>query len=442
MDFDERTENQAASASPEPNRTGQTGRTEIGRAETGPDAERVTPYGRKAVFAATLGYAMDGFDLQILAFALPAITLSLGLSTTEAGLLATITLVGTVAGAMIFGSLADRYGRIRILTYSIVLFAVFTALTALSQGFLEMAIFRFIAGAGIGGEFGIGMALAAEAFPALKRARATSMVGVGFQLGVLLAAIISAPVITLWGWRGLFIIGILPAFVAAIFRARLHEPEAFLKQKAAAARAKPPNPFRLLVADRKVAKISLGIVIICSVQNFGYYGIMTWLPTYLSQQIGLSLAASATWTAVTIGGMIFGILLFGQLADRIGRRRAFWIFQAGACLALFGYSQLTAPLAVLAGGAVMGIFANGMLGGYGAIIAENYPTAARATAQNVLFGIGRGVGGLAPLVVALLASSLGFATALSFFALIYIVDMVAMLLIPERRAEALDTHPQ
>ncbi|MHA6615953.1 MFS transporter [Pseudonocardia sp. DLS-67] len=408
-------------------------------APSGVDAERVTPYGRKAVFAATLGYAMDGFDLQILGFALPAITLSLGLSTTEAGWLATITLIGTVAGAMVFGTLADKYGRVKMLTYSIVLFAVFTALTALSQGFVEMAIFRFIAGTGIGGEFGIGMALAAEAFPALKRARATSVVGVGFQLGVLFAAIISAPVITFWGWRGLFVIGIFPAVIAAVFRSRLHEPEAFVRQKAAAAVTKQPNPFRLLVADRRTARTSLGIVIICSIQNFGYYGIMTWLPTYLSKQIGLSLTASATWTAVTIGGMIFGILLFGQLADRIGRRRAFWIFQAGACLALFGYAQLTAPLAVLAGGAVMGIFANGMLGGYGAIIAESYPTAARATAQNVLFGIGRGVGGFAPIVVALLAASTGFATALSFLALIYIVDMAAMFLIPERAAEELDT---
>jgi MFS family permease len=165
---------------------------------------------------------------------------------------------------------------------------------------------------------------------------------------------------------------------------------------------------------------------------------MTWLPTYLSTQIGLSLTKSAAWTAVTIAGMIFGILVFGELADRIGRRPAFWIFQAGACLSLFGYSQLTAPLAVLVGGAVMGIFANGMLGGYGAIIAESYPTAARATAQNVLFGIGRGVGGLAPLVVALLAGAHGFASALGFLALIYIVDMFAMLLIPERRAKALD----
>jgi benzoate transport len=407
------------------------------------DNQRVSGYGRKAVFAATLGYAMDGFDLQIIGFALPAITLSLALSTTEAGALATITLFGTLAGALVFGGLADKYGRVRVLTYSIVLFAVFTALTAVSQGFAEMAVFRFIAGVGIGGEYGIGMALAAESFPALKRARATSVVGVGYQLGVLLAAVISAPVITLWGWRGLFLIGIVPAFVAVVFRARLHEPEAFVKHQEAVARQgadapKRQNSYALLFSDRSMRRTSLGIMIICSIQNFGYYGIMTWLPTYLSKQIGLSVTKSAAWTAVTIGGMIVGIMVFGHLADRIGRRRSFWIFQAGAFLSLVGYSQLTAPLAVLLGGAVMGVFANGMLGGYGAIIAENYPTAARATAQNVLFGIGRGVGGLAPLVVALLAGWRGFATALSFLALIYIVDMFAMLLIPERRAQPLD----
>lgn len=402
--------------------------------------EQVTSYGRKAVLGATLGYAMDGYDLQILGFALPAITVSLGLSTTQAGLLATITLIGTVTGALFFGALADRFGRVKILTYSILLFAIFTALTALSTGIVEMSVFRFIAGMGIGGEFGIGMALAAESFPALKRARATSMVGVGFQLGVLLAAIISAPVITWWGWQGLFIIGIFPAIFAVIFRLRLPEPEAFVKHREAAkTRKRPQNPYALLVTDRKTRRASLGIVIICSIQNFGYYGILTWLPTYLSEQLGLSLTNSGLWTAVTVVGMIVGILIFGQLADRIGRRRAFWIFQAGACLSLFGYSQLTSPVAVLIGGAVMGIFANGMLGGYGAIIAENYPTAARATAQNVLFGIGRGVGGLAPLIVALMANSLGFAGALAFLALIYIVDMLAMLLIPEKRTESLDT---
>ncbi|MCR3722099.1 MULTISPECIES: MFS transporter [Prauserella salsuginis group] len=417
------------------------GRTVGDNPDTTADGEptEVTPYGRKAVFGATIGYAMDGYDLQILGFALPAITMSLGLSDTEGGLLATITLIGTVTGAMFFGALADRFGRVRILTYSILLFAIFTGLTALSQGFTELAIFRFIAGMGIGGEFGIGMALAAEAFPAIKRARATSWVGVGFQLGVLLAAFLSAPVISLWGWQGLFIIGIFPAVVAIVLRLRLAEPDAFVKQRAKVeAGEKQKNPYRLLVADAKTTRTSIGIVIICSIQNFGYYGILTWLPTYLSGQLGLSMTNSGLWTAVTVLGMIAGIMIFGHLADRIGRRYAFWIFQAGAFVSLFVYSQLTSPLAVLIGGAVMGVFANGMLGGYGAVIAENYPTAARATAQNVLFGIGRGVGGFAPLVVALVAGWQGFAAALGFLALIYIVDMLAMLLIPDRRGQQLD----
>ncbi|WP_324264162.1 MFS transporter [Saccharopolyspora mangrovi] len=202
----------------------------------------------------------------------------------------------------------------------------------------------------------------------------------------------------------------------------------------------------VVVVDDDVVSAGPGAVLgseslpegICSVQNFGYYGILTWLPTYLTQQLGLSTTNSGLWTAVTVLGMIAGIMIFGQLADRIGRRRSFWIFQAGAFISLFAYSQLTSPMAVLIGGAVMGVFANGMLGGYGAIIAENYPTVARATAQNVLFGIGRGVGGFAPLVVALVAGWQGFGAALGFLALIYIVDMVAMLLIPERGGKRLD----
>jgi MFS family permease len=166
---------------------------------------------------------------------------------------------------------------------------------------------------------------------------------------------------------------------------------------------------------------------------------MIWLPNYLSSSLGFSLTRSALWTSVTILGMGFGIFLFGQLADRIGRRPIFLAFQAGAFVMVLAYSQLASPTALLVGGAIMGIFVNGMLGGYGTLLAELYPTEARATAQNVLFNIGRAVGGLGPLVVGGLASAYGFSAAIALLATIYLLDIAATsLLIPERKGAALE----
>ena len=152
----------------------------------------------------------------------------------------------------------------------------------------------------------------------------------------------------------------------------------------------------------------------------------------------LGVTKGSLWTAVTVVGMLAGILIFGQVADRLGRRPAFWIFQAGAIVTILAYSQFTDPTALLAGGFFMGAFANGMLGGHGALLAELYPTAIRATAQNVIFNIGRAVGGLAPVVIALLAGHLGFGFALALLPIIYLIQFLAMFLIPERRGHSLD----
>jgi MFS family permease len=137
--------------------------------------------------------------------------------------------------------------------------------------------------------------------------------------------------------------------------------------------------------------------------------------------------------------MAFGIWLFGQLADRFGRRPIFFLYQAGAALSVVAYSQLTDPTALLIGGAIMGLFVNGMLGGYGALISELYPTEARATAQNVLFNLGRAVGGFGPLVVGTLAAQYSFQLTIALLASIYLVDILATaFLIPERKGVPLE----
>ncbi|MCE4061596.1 MFS transporter [Pandoraea sputorum] len=392
-------------------------------------------YANRALWASAIGYAMDGFDLLILGFILPAIAADLALSSAQSGALVTWTLIGAVVGGIVFGMLSDRYGRVRVLSWTILLFAVFTGLCSLAQGYWDLLAYRTIAGIGLGGEFGIGMALAAEACAPERRARASSFVGLGWQAGVLAAALLTPLLLPVIGWRGMFAVGLLPAVVSFVMRRTLGEPEMFLAQQQ---QPREHAPLKLLVKDCATTRASLGVAILCSVQNFGYYGLMIWMPSYLSKTFGYSLTKSAMWTAVTVLGMAFGIWLFGRLADRFGRRPTFIGYQIGAVVMVFVYAQLQSQFALLIGGAVMGMFVNGMIGGYGALISELYPTAARATAQNVLFNIGRAVGGFGPLTVGALAAAYSFKMALVFLAGIYVLDILATLfLIPERRGEAL-----
>jgi MFS family permease len=389
----------------------------------------------KALAGSALGYAMDGFDLLILGFMLRTIASDLHLSQAQSASLVTATLIGAVIGGIGFGMLSDRLGRVRILTWTIVVFAVFTGLCAFSQGYWDLLIYRTLAGVGLGGEFGIGMALVAEAWPASKRARASSYVGLGWQTGVLVAAIATPLLLPVIGWRGMFALGVFPAVAAYFIRASLHEPEVFVEKSKDHPKE---SALHLLVKDSETAKLSLGMIILCSVQNFGYYGVMIWLPNYLSTRFGFALTQSATWTCVTLAGMALGIFMFGHIADRIGRRPAFFSYMLGAAVMVLIYSRLTDPYQLLVVGAIMGFFVNGMLGGYGALISELFPTAARATAQNVLFNIGRGVGGFGPVVVGAIAAAYSFETAIALLATLYILDILAMwLLIPERRGAQL-----
>ena len=253
---------------------------------------------------------------------------------------------------------------------------------------------------------------------------------------MLCAALVTPLLLPSIGWRGMFIVGLLPGVVAFAVRWYVGEPKIFTDR---AAKPRSMAPLKMLVKDAATSKVSLGMFILCAVQNFGYYGVMIWLPSYLSTRFGFGLTQSALWTAVTICGMAFGIWMFGVFADKVGRRPALLTFQAGAFVMVLIYSQLTDANALLIGGAIMGMFVNGMLGGYGALLSELYPTEARATAENVLFNLGRGVGGFGPVVVGALVVSYSFTVAIALLATIYLLDIVATLfLIPEKKGQPLE----
>ena len=399
-------------------------------------ADDMRHYAGLAVFSSAVGHALDGLDLMILGFAMSGIMASFDVDRTTAGTLTTVTLAGAFLGGLAFGRMADRYGRIRVLTYSVIFFGVFTLLSAFAPNFAVMALFRFLAGVGIGAEFGIGMAIASEAAKPEHRAKATSGVGLGFQVGVLAASLLSAPIIASFGWRGLFAVGIVPAFVAIAIRAFVPEPPLYLRSRG---NDETHGSLRLLFSTPERVRYSIAVIVLCAVQNCGYFGIMTWLPSYLNTELDLSLTSTGVWTAVTVVGMMLGISVFGFLADRLGRRPAFWIFQIGAALMVILYSRLTDPTALLVGGFFMGMFANGMIGGYGALISELYPTSLRATAQTALYNTGRFIGGgLGPVVIAAVAQTHGFPFAIGTISLIYALAFATMFLVPDRKGAALE----
>ena len=399
------------------------------------ESEKPTVAAWRALAAACVGYAVDGFDLLLPGFMLEPIAASLGVDRVAASGLVTWTLVGAIVGGVLFGLLGDSYGRVRALGWSIIVFAVFTGLCALARDYRELALYRAISGLGLGGEFGLGMALVAETWPPAWRARACSYVGVGWQFGALGATILVPVLLPQIGWRGVFLLGAVPAIFAFFVRRALPEPEIF--------HASPPGrnlvqTLGTLVATNDGRRTTVGMAILCAVQNLGYYGFMVWLPTHLSTDLGYSLTRSSIWTACTVVGMIAGALAFGAAADRFGRRPAFLVYQASACIALLFYARLHDPFPLLVAGAIVGFFVNGMIGGYGALLAELYPTEARATAENVLFNLGRGVGGLGPMIIGTLATQFSFGAALAFLAMLYVIDMIATIfLIPEKRGAPL-----
>ncbi|RAS75697.1 MFS transporter [Priestia endophytica] len=391
-------------------------------------------YRNKTVVASVAGLTLEGMDIMFISFAMSMIVADFNIDLATGGFISSITNIGMLIGGIIFGILADRFGRVRIFTYTIILFAIGTALTGLAANIEQVYLFRFIAGLGAGGEYGIGMALVAEAWPKNKQGRASSYVSVGAQFGVILAALLSAIILPTLGWRALFIVGVLPVIFAFIVRKNLSEsPEwmAAMKKEKVVGKPKKVNLLQLFDTPR-TAITTITLVVMATVQIAGYNGLMIWLPSMLQQSQGLSVSSSALWTISTAVGMIVGMLTFGQFMDRFGAKRAFGVFLLASASAVFLYSYAEGGAGVLIGGAIVGFFSNGMFAGYGALISSYYPVHIRSTATNTIFNFGRAIGGLSPILVGYILQSYDMTVAMTYLAALYCLSLAFMLTLKKR----------
>jgi MFS family permease len=386
-------------------------------------------YRKKTVVASVAGLTLEGMDIMFISFAMSMIIAEFNIDLATGGLISSITNIGMLIGGVVFGILADKYGRVKIFTYTILLFAIGTALTGLATNMTQVYIYRFIAGIGAGGEYGIGMALVAEAWPKDKQGRASSYVSVGAQYGVILAALLSAIILPILGWRALFFVGVIPVIFAFIVRKNLNEsPEWLATQKENKLKSKKEKGKLIqLFETPRVTMTTIALAIMATVQIAGYNGLMIWLPSMLQQSQGLSVSSSALWTISTAIGMIIGMLTFGQFMDRFGAKRAFGIFLLASACAVFLYSYATGSVGVLLGGAIVGFFSNGMFAGYGALISSFYPVQIRSTATNTIFNFGRAIGGLSPILVGYILQSYDMTMVMIYLAILYCISFIVML---------------
>lgn len=393
-------------------------------------------YQKKTVVASVAGLTLEGMDIMFISFAMSMIISEFNIDMAAGGLISSITNIGMLLGGIIFGILADKFGRVKIFTYTILLFAVGTALTAFATNIEQVYLYRFIAGLGAGGEYGIGMALVAEAWPKNKQGRASSYVSVGAQYGVILAALLSAMILPTLGWRALFFVGVVPVIFAFIIRKNLDESPEWLatqkKQKVATQTGKAK--LAQLFASPRITMTTIGLAIMATVQIAGYNGLMIWLPSMLQQSQGLSVSSSALWTISTAVGMIIGMLTFGQFMDRFGAKRAYGIFLLASACAVFLYSFATGSVGLLIGGAIVGFFSNGMFAGYGALISSFYSVEVRSTATNTIFNFGRALGGLSPILVGWLLQSYDMTMAMLYLAALYCISFGVMLTLKQKQS--------
>ena len=394
-----------------------------------------TPEGRRALIAAALGWMLDSFDVMLYALLLASIIPDLQLSKETAGLLGSITLLASAAGGVAFGVFADRFGRLRALMASVLIYSIFTAACGLAQNVTQLAIFRVLLGIGMGGEWASGAALVSETWSDEHRGKALGLMQSAWAIGYGAAALVTMVVLPRWGWRAVFFVGILPAFLTLWVRARVEEPKLWRE------RSQAPAPLRELFGPRYLP-LTLPLTIMNAFTLFGWWGYNLWLPGYLSLPqssggMGFSPKTMSAFIAAMQVGMWFGYVTFGFVSDAIGRKRTYVFYTVTAAALILVYISVRVPLALLLLGPLVAFFATGFFSGFGAVTAEIYPTAIRATAQGFTYNVGRVASAFAPFLVGSLAQTRGFQAALSVTAAAFLLAAVTWLWIPETRGRRL-----
>jgi MFS family permease len=410
-------------------------------------AERPTRTHYRILLMSWAGWVFDFYDLILYTFLLIPIGIELHLDNVELSYVLGASLAASAIGGVIFGVLSDRFGRKRVLEWTILTYSVGTFLSGLASSLLPLMVFRFITGLGVGGEWATGQTYVGETFPARMRGRYGAFMQTGAPIGIALASVVGGFLAPEIGWRFAFFVSTLPALLVVFIRRRLPESDVWLEHRRLSAEGRTPaadHPFeKLLTLFRKsYRKLFLLSLVLAVFDMSAYWFTYSWLPGYLHQERQFSMAKSAIWMLVTQCGGFLGYATFGMVADRLGRRPAYSIYSVIMAVGLMMITLFWNVIAQFPGVVLCFMFlvgfGTGMFGGYGPLFSELFPTTIRNTAMGSAFNLARGVQFFTPVAIAAIAQSYGLAGGISLAAVFALLTGAWIWLFPETKGRALE----
>lgn len=417
----------------------------------------------KAFYAAFLGWTLDAMDLLLFAFAVGSIGKVFNLSETWVGALFSVTLFSSAFGGALFGIVSDYIGRVRALTYTILLYSAFTGLSAFAPNIGFLLVCRLILGLGMGGEWASGEVLVAEKWPKEHRGKVIGMVQSGWGIGYIFAAILATLIIPFFkagqtytipllnisldgldlGWRVLFFVGVAPAFLVFYIRRHLDEPAVWKKTselRKAGKLSEKGQGFTLgQIFGADLIRYTITASLLTSLCMIAYWGLYFWLPQFLASDKGVGLNTKGFIWIIPINiGAFIGCNTFGFISDKFGRRPVFVGYLLVMAVLVWFFGHATTLKEVLILGPFIGFFGTGFYSGFGAIFSEIFPTRARGTAQGFCYNVGRGVSAVAPPLIGFLVDKYGFAVGLTTVSVFAVAAAIVVLTLPETKGKALD----
>jgi MFS transporter, SHS family, lactate transporter len=338
---------------------------------------------RNTFIACFLGWALDAFDFFLLTFVIAPMAHDFGTSIAKLSYAITLTLAMRPVGAFIFGLLGDRFGRRLPLMIDIIFYSLMEFLTAFAPNYTALLVFRGLYGIGMGGEWGLGASLAMETLPTAARGLFSGILQQGYMFGYLFAALVYGTVFPFFGWRGLFVVGALPAFLVIFIRARVPESPVWLRKRSTT------NFWSDLAGVLKQHwALFLYVILLMTAFNAMSHGTQDQYQTFLGEQRGLNVGQRSTIGIIYALGAICGGVIFGHFSQKFGRRRA--IIVAAGCGILLIPLWVFSPglLLLVAGGFAMQFMVQGAWGIVPVHLNELSPGHVRGTFPGFAYQLG------------------------------------------------------